>query len=397
MNAMTITRIRLLNVIIMVLIMHLMPNNVFSQYSSHNMGNPTYQKGRFSDNNRQRHSAMMENRLPASWDAFDFYKPTAVTGDVEMAWVNTYASGLANGAARAYAVAVDNSGNVYVAGGSGGLIRLLHGYSFAGESALIIKYSAAGARQWVVEYDGGGNRSAEIISIAVDNSGNVYVGGFSGVLSHCDEGRSSCGYESKTMLTAKYNAAGVEQWVVEYYGLGDGSAEAKAIAVDVSGNIFVIGESSGLNEKADYVTIKYSSDGVEEWVMRYDGPSSQWDFVRAIALDDLGNVYVTGGSEGDYATIKYNADGVEQWVARYNGRGGPGAGGDEASSIALDELGNVYVTGSSYNSTTGMTMPRSSIVPMASSSGWQDILLADLGMVLIVQKRLILMTQEMFM
>ena len=60
---------------------------------------------------------------------------------------------------------------------------------------------------------------------------------------------------------------------------------------------------------------------------RYNGPGSEGnltDIAWAIAVDDSGNVYVTGqsvgaGTDDDYATIKYSSDGQEQWVARYNG------------------------------------------------------------------------------
>jgi hypothetical protein len=38
----------------------------------------------------------------------------------------------------------------------------------------------------------------------------------------------------------------------------------------------------------------------------------------AIALDNLGSVYVTGHSAGDYATVKYDNSGQQQWVARYS-------------------------------------------------------------------------------
>jgi len=280
--------------------------------------------------------------------------PIELVGDVEMAWVKNYASGLAAGAVRANAVVVDNSGNVYVAGGSGGLAEIFHGPGFASESALIIKYSAAGAEQWIVDYNGGGNRSAEIIAIAVDDLGSVYVIGNGGVMS-CGGIGGSCFYENEYMFTAKYNTAGVEQWVVEYYGLGNGGAVATAIALDASNNVYVIGEGWSSETNGDYVTIKYSPDGIEEWVTRYDGPSSKWDFPKAIAIDDLGNIYVTGSSQdlptGDnYATVKYSSDGIEQWVARYNGSGNAD---DRATAIALDNLGNIYVTGSSYNSTTG--------------------------------------------
>jgi hypothetical protein len=54
----------------------------------------------------------------------------------------------------------------------------------------------------------------------------------------------------------------------------------------------------------------YSSDGVRQWVMRYDGPGKWMDHARAIAVDTNGNVYVTGSIynaafNSDYATIKY--------------------------------------------------------------------------------------------
>ena len=64
----------------------------------------------------------------------------------------------------------------------------------------------------------------------------------------------------------------------------------------------------------------------QEWVARYNGPGNAQDYATSIAVDNEGNVYVTGRSAGietltDYATIKYNSSGVEQWVARYNGPG----------------------------------------------------------------------------
>src|SRR5215471_7411236 len=95
----------------------------------------------------------------------------------------------------------------------------------------------------------------------------------------------------------------------------------------------------------------------EEWVARYDGPAHLSDYANAIAVDDKGNVHVTGSAcvtrapfRQDYATIKYDADGNELWVARYNG---PANSLDIALAIALDGAGNVYVTGASGGAGTG--------------------------------------------
>jgi hypothetical protein len=138
-----------------------------------------------------------------------------------------------------------------------------------------------------------------------------------------------------------------QEWVARYNGPDNDYDEASAIALDRTGNIYVTGMSAGLGTGGDYATVKYDVTGVEQWVVRYDGPSNSNDQSSAIALDGAGNVYVTGycycsGTWQDYATVKYDSAGVEQWVARYNG---PGNDYDEASAIAVDGAGNVYVTG----------------------------------------------------
>lgn len=95
---------------------------------------------------------------------------------------------------------------------------------------------------------------------------------------------------------------------------------------------------------------KTKTQPTQEWVSRYHFYSE--DGGLAIAVDKIGNVYVTGRSEAftpngakpDYATIKYNSAGVQQWVQRYNGTGNDF---DEPTGIVVDSVGNVYVTGAS--------------------------------------------------
>src|SRR5438093_1349071 len=140
-------------------------------------------------------------------------------------------------------------------------------------------------------------------------------------------------------------------WVRRYTSGNDPEfAFANAVAVDDSGNVYVTGSSYGPNGLPDYATVKYSSSGDTLWVQRYNGPANNWDGATELALDASGNVYVTGQSYGsndfDYVTVKYDASGVQKWTARYN------ALYDYATALAVDAAGNVYVTGYSYGSGT---------------------------------------------
>src|SRR5262245_46035398 len=99
---------------------------------------------------------------------------------------------------------------------------------------------------------------------------------------------------------------------------------ASAMTSDALGNIYVTGASSSLSDgyqDTDYATVKYDAFGIQKWVTRYKNPGHSYDMARAVAVDISGNVYVTGNSGTnpgcDYATVKYNTDGTEQWVARY--------------------------------------------------------------------------------
>jgi Beta-propeller repeat len=258
----------------------------------------------------------------------DKVSPTP-SGKVQEAWVTSY-NGPGNYVDQAAAVAVDDSGNVYVTGGS---------YGADGSSDYAtIKYNAAGQEEWIARYNGPAAEGNDVaVAIAVDGSGNVYLTG------------SSVGPDGfPDYATIKYSSNGQEQWVARYNGPDAFFDEATAIAVDSSGNVYVTGSSYDSDSTSDYATIKYDSAGQEQWVSRYDASGQSFDNPSAIAIDGSGAVYVTGSSalaEGaapDYATIKYDAAGQEQWVARYDG---PGASDDNATAIAIDGSANVYVTG----------------------------------------------------
>jgi uncharacterized delta-60 repeat protein len=243
-------------------------------------------------------------------------------------WVRTY-NGPANGYEFSNAIAVDQKGNTYVTGES-------WNSSFTADY-LTVKYDDTG-RLWAKTYNGTGNDNDVAQAVGLDGAGNVYVTGFS----------TGDGYATD-MVTIKYNpTTGQRLWTSRYHVLGESNG-GQALAVDKNGNVYVTGGAWTEAGGSDYLTIKYDPDGKELWAKRYNGPGNGDDLPKAIVVDNSGNAYVTGQSQGtassDYATIKYGPTGTRLWVKRYDG---PGHGWDGAVAIALDKQGHLYVTGTSY-------------------------------------------------
>ena len=244
-------------------------------------------------------------------------------------WLSRYnGSGIKN--AYVFNITSDNADNIYVAGG-------VDGDSAGRTDYAVIKYNSSGVQQWVQTYTGpypGFNLAYHIKVV----QGNVYVTGVSN------------GPGISDYATVKYNSAGVRQWVQRYNGNQNQDDQVTGLAVDNSGNVYVTGYSFRGNERSDYATLKYNSNGEVQWLRIYKGPADLYDYAYGIALDNAGNIYVTGQSDGisssrDCATIKYDPDGNEKWIQRYNG---PANNFDGAQAILTDNNGNVYVTGMTW-------------------------------------------------
>lgn len=266
-------------------------------------------------------------------------------------WVARYAGTLKNSANAATAMTVDDSGNVYVAGW---VTRSSTGIDFA-----TVKYSPDGELLWQQFFSGAAGSEDKPTAIAIDTAYSVYVTGSSG-------GGSGLDYVTIKYKADGTDSL----WMRSYNGPGGGDDKPVALAVNDSLNVYVTGWSLGSGTGLDYATLKYNASGALAFEKRYDGPSSGVDSALAMSLRGTSDLFITGTSVDsafDYATVKYSAaSGDSLWTARYNG---PASGRDIARAIIARSATELYVSGSSmdtlgrydyltirYNAATGDTV-----------------------------------------
>lgn len=198
-----------------------------------------------------------------------------------------------DGVEWATAIAVDASGNVYVAGET---------YSFgAGNSdVFILKYSSASNLVWQKTWGGAQSESAS--ALAVDTSGDVYLAGAT----------TLAGAGLFDVVLLKLSPDGNIQWKRAWGG--SNSDFGYALALDANGDIYVAGETFNFGaEDWDSVLLKFTSSGSLIWQRMWGG--SDHDAARAVTLDASGSVFVAGDTEsfglGDYdiVLLEYSAAG----------------------------------------------------------------------------------------
>lgn len=266
------------------------------------------------------------------------------------------------------AVAVDASGNSYVAGDfeSPGIgfgpdtLRNADGAGF-NYDIFIAKYDPNGNLVWVK--GAGGTNYDYPTALTVDASGNSYATGFfksSDLVFDQDTLTTAGGFD---MFAVKYNTNGNVVWAKR----GGNSANdfSYGITVDASGNSYVMGEylSSSITfgsttlinaGSSDFYIVKYDSVGNVVWAKGNGGAAG--DYGYGITTDASGNIYVTGGFRSSTitfgSTTLTNTGGYDIYAAKYSSDGNVlwakstgGTGDDFGYGIGVDAAQNIFVSG----------------------------------------------------
>jgi len=222
-------------------------------------------------------------------------------------------------------IAIDNESNLLVAGN-------LDHY----DDIFIAKYNTDGDQLWNKTWDK--NSHDQPYDIVLDKNNNIYIAGRTG----------TWGSSDKVMLLIKLNSTGDEIWHREWSGSND--MGARAIALDNSENIYVVGRP----DNDDIFLRKYNSTGDLNWSKTWGGTGGgyeNWYGVYGIIINYDDNIYITGRSDTlgaggqDMILLNYNTTGDLQWSKTW------GYSGDERGyDIKTDSDKDLYVT--CFSSTT---------------------------------------------
>jgi hypothetical protein len=285
------------------------------------------------------------------------------------------------------AITVDASNNVYVTGSSNVTWGDPVTDHSSGYDGFIAKLSSSGSLTWNTFFGGSGSDNGH--GIAVDTSGNIYVAGYSTSNWGSPIVSFAGGFDA---FGLKFDSSGNLTWHT-FMG-GSSNEYGWGIALDASGNTYIGGESWltwGSPVRAhnsgggwDAFVTKLDNDGARVW-HTFLGDGGNSDVIHALTVDSSSNVYVAGNATDEWTespwfddepiraddtglmgmVAKLNSNGVLQWYTFLGG-----SGSDSAYGIALDSSGNIFVSGES-TATWGS--------PKTAHAGGDDIYVAKLN------------------
>jgi uncharacterized repeat protein (TIGR01451 family) len=271
-------------------------------------------------------------------------------------------------------LAVDASGSAYVTGLTGSTdfptVAPIQPTNLGIINAFVSKLNAAGSGLVYSTYLGGSSND-QGASIAVDTLGNAYVTGLAGSTNFPTVNPiQAANGGSFDAFVAKLNAAGSALVYSTYLG-GNSVDVGDGIAVDASGNAYVTGIEGSTNFPTanafqasnaggnDAFVTKINAAGSALVYSTYLGGSGCCDFAYGIAVNGSGQAYVTGYTNStDFPTFNavqgsYGGGNIDVFLTQFSATGSAlvhstylgGDGHDEGRAIAVDAVGNAYLTG----------------------------------------------------
>ncbi len=345
-----------------------------------------------------------DNTYNGLWDCFVIKVNTI---NIEMIY-SSYIGGDDND--QAYSLSIDGFGRVYITGYTESSTYPItigsydNSYNGGGDS-FITKFNTSGSALIYSTYLGGIN-SDEAGCIALDSSGNIYVAGRTyspnfpttvGTFNRTLNGTEDC-------FITKLNEGGSDLIYSTYLG-GSGNPDGESILgviVDILNRVYVTGftNSSDFPTTPNSYDCTYNGGNYDAFISRLNINGTgieysmflggnNWDCASDIAIDSIGNVYITGGTlstnfptsmnsfdttyngDDDVFLIKINPDLSEIIYATLIG----GSSWEDGYAIAIDNDGDAYITGR----TGSLNYPTTNDAIYCENQGYCDVFVSKVN------------------
>ena len=229
-----------------------------------------------------------------------------------------------SGSDKAYGIVVDNEDNFYLTGDTNG--NLFGDRNSSGSDAWIAKFNGSNGEQiWGNQYgtdatDGFANTSFDL---AVDNEGNAYASGIAIKDSTLPKEVFDFAVEDDAFVIKFDGSNGEQQWLSQLSS--PFFDESYGIDVDDQGNVYATGWTQGLVTESDPSRdlVKYdywlskldSSNGEVEFTQQFNSSDDGLEYAWDVEADSQGNAYVSGWTTGDLAG---NDGSYDPFLAKYN-------------------------------------------------------------------------------
>lgn len=282
---------------------------------------------------------------------------------------STYVGG-STGDDQGAGIAVDSSGNAYIAGTTSSTnyptSSPYQGSYNGNQDAFVTKMNANGSALVYSTYLGGSSQELGF-GIAVDSSDSAYV---VGATSSGDFPTASPFQGSGFSFITKLDPSG-SSLVYSSYAGGNGGGFAAGVAVDGSGNAYIVGRIPS----ADLVTVgaiqpSYGGGGEDGYLTKIDSSGtsivystylggSAADNAYGIAVDGSGNAFISGSTaSSDFPTNAafqptFGGGTQDAFIAEIDAAGSSlvyssylgGSGDEQGTGIGIDASGNAITSG----------------------------------------------------